>query len=93
MKHPGRETRADIKEALAISDMVVTARTDGSLGFQLTIKATVNVDKFRYHLLRWIVNKQIPFDKVKDEDFREILLSLSVTIDRYLIQSSQTIRN
>ena len=93
MKHPGRETHADIEEASAMSDMVMTARTDGSLGFQSTIKATINVDKFRYHLLRWIVNKQIPFNEVEDEDFREMLLSLSVTINRYLMQSSQTIRN
>jgi hypothetical protein len=51
---------------------------------QSTIKTTINVNKFRYHLLRWIVNKQTPFDEVEDEDFKEMLLSLSPTIDRYL---------
>jgi hypothetical protein len=60
---------------------------------QSTIKTTINVNKFRYHLLRWIVNKQTPFDEVEDEDFKEMLLSLSPTIDRNLVQSSQTIRN
>jgi hypothetical protein len=91
MKHPGRESHNDNEEA--VSDIAVTERSEGSLGFQSSIKTTINVDKFRYHLLRWIVNKQVPFEEVEDEDFREMLLSLSPTVDRYLMQSAQTIRN
>lgn len=90
-KHPGRIVSAANDEAT--SDIAITERTDGSLGYQSSIKTTVNIDKFRYHLLRWIVNKQVPFDEVEDEDFRKMLLSLSPTVDRYLVQSSQTIRN
>jgi hypothetical protein len=52
----------------------------------------VNVNRFRFHLLRWIMNEQLPFVTVKDEDFREMLLSLSISIERYLPHKS-TIRN
>jgi hypothetical protein len=37
----------------------------------------VNVNTFRYHLLRWMVNRYIAFIKVEDKDFRDILLLLN----------------
>lgn len=53
----------------------------------------VNVEAFRYHLLRWIVNKQVAFTEVEDEDFRQMLLCLSQAIEPYLVQCGDTVRN
>jgi hypothetical protein len=46
----------------------------------------VNVSRFRFHLLRWIINEQLPFNAVEDEDFRLMLLTLSASIGKYIPQ-------
>jgi hypothetical protein len=56
---------------------------------QTSIVAQVNIDHFRYHLLHWIVNQQLPFTTVEDEDFKQMLSS----IKQYVVQSGATIRN
>jgi hypothetical protein len=53
----------------------------------------VDVEAFRYHLLRWMVKRQLAFIKVEDEDFQKMLLCLSQTIEPYLVQCGDTIRN
>ena len=53
----------------------------------------VDVEAFRYHLLRWIVTRQVAFIEVEDEDFRQMLLCLSQTIEPYLVQCGDTLRN
>jgi hypothetical protein len=58
-----------------------------------TLLQSVNVNKFRDHLVRWLVRKQLSFAQVEDEDFRQMLLSLSQAINPYLVQSATTIRN
>ena len=52
----------------------------------------VNISRFRYHLLRWIVQRHISFTEVEDEDFQAILVELNSTIKPYLV-SRNTIRN
>jgi hypothetical protein len=74
------------------SSDITTITSEGSRGYR-SLVTTVDVDLFRYHLLRWIVKRQIPFDEVEDEDFQAMLLSLSQAIQPYIVQSSQTIRN
>jgi hypothetical protein len=53
----------------------------------------VDVEAFRYHLLRWMVNRQIAFIEVEDEDFRQMLLCLSQAIEPYLVHCGDTVRN
>jgi hypothetical protein len=53
---------------------------------------SVNIPRFRYHLLRWIVRRHISFTEVEDEDFQAILTELNTTIKPYLV-SRNTIRN
>jgi hypothetical protein len=53
---------------------------------------SVNIPRFRYHLLRWIVRRHISFTEVEDEDFQTILTELNTTIKPYLV-SRNTIRN
>ena len=53
----------------------------------------VDVEAFRYHLLRWVVNREVAFIEVEDDDFRQMLLCLSQTIDPYLVKSRDTLRN
>jgi hypothetical protein len=38
---------------------------------------SVNISRFRYHLLRWIVNRHISLIEVEDEDFQKLLLTLN----------------
>jgi hypothetical protein len=57
------------------------------------IMTVVNVDTFRYYLTRWIVNCHIPFIAVEDKDFQEMLKSLNVSVDNYLVKTGNSIRN
>ena len=54
---------------------------------------TVNIDTFRYHLVRWIVERHIPFTVVEDTNFQAMMKSLNGGMKDYLIQSGDTIRN
>jgi hypothetical protein len=49
--------------------------------------ARLNVKRFRGLLVRWIVQAQIPFSAIEDKGFRDILLSLQPSLDKYLIKS------
>jgi hypothetical protein len=46
---------------------------------------TLNVNKWRYHLMRWIVRKHLPFTITEDDDFEEMLMVLNQSISRYLL--------
>jgi hypothetical protein len=73
---------------------VVSNTTDGQeLPVVPTLVQRVKVEDFRYHLLRWMVNRQVPFREIEDEDFRQMLLCLSQAIDPYLVQCGDTVRN
>ena len=51
----------------------------------------VNIDDFRQLLVRWIVQAQIPYSTIENEGFREILLLLQPSLERYLIKSHHSI--
>lgn len=53
---------------------------------------SVNISRFRNHLLRWIVRRHISFIEVEDKDFQAVLMELNITIKPYLV-SRNTIRN
>ena len=59
-------------------------------GFSALI-ARVNIERFRQLLVRWIVQCQIPFSAIKQEPFRDLLICLQPSIERYLIRSHTTI--
>jgi hypothetical protein len=44
---------------------------------------SVNIPRFRYHLLRWIVRRHISFTEVEDEDFQALLTELNTIIKPY----------
>ena len=92
MKHLQRKHNHLLASTYEDSSDMATVTSDRSRGYRSLI-TTVNVDLFRYHLLRWIVKRQVPFDEVEDADFQAMLLSLSQAIEPYLVQSAQTIRN
>ena len=53
----------------------------------------INIDKFRYYLTRWMINRYIAFVEVKNSDFQDILKSINGLINDYLIRLRNTIRN
>ena len=53
--------------------------------------ARINVVKFRKSLVRWIVQDQIPFSTIKSVRFQEVLLYLQPGIERFLVNSHNTI--
>jgi hypothetical protein len=55
------------------------------------LMARINVDKFRNLLVQWIVQQQIPYSAVEQAQFRELLLELQPTLERYLVKSHNTI--
>ena len=53
--------------------------------------ARLNVERFRGLLVKWIVQAQVPFSTIEDSGFRDILLALQPSLDRYLIKSHHSI--
>jgi hypothetical protein len=51
----------------------------------------VNIDRFRDLLIRWIVKGQVSYSIVKLDEFRDLLLYLQPSIERYLVRSHSTI--
>jgi hypothetical protein len=75
------------------SDLASTTTDGRELPVVSGLIQRVDVEAFRYHLLRWIVNRQVAFIEIEDEDFRQMLLCLSQTIEPYLVQCGDTLRN
>ena len=66
--HPGV---LDDKSTDEASDVASVATSDSRPDrFAFGLLQRVDVDKFRHHLLRWIVRNQLAFSTVEDEDFR-----------------------
>jgi hypothetical protein len=87
----GRES-TDNESSYCDSDLSSTV-TDGlELPIHRSLVHSVNINQFRYHLLRWIVNRQLAFTEVEDDDFRAMLSTLSQSISPYLV-GGDTIRN
>jgi hypothetical protein len=55
-----------------------------------SLVTSVNVDKFRDLLIRWIIQDQIPFSAVESTAFREMILYIAPSLSRYLIRSHAT---
>ena len=53
----------------------------------------VNLDTFRYHLIRWVVERYIPFTVVKDVNFQQMLWSLNATVKDHLVKNGDSVRN
>jgi hypothetical protein len=56
-----------------------------------TLIAPVNIDVFRERLVQWIIQCQVPFTAVEQEQFRQLLLCIQPSLDRYLIRSHNTV--
>lgn len=54
---------------------------------------TINIDTFRFHLIRWIVERHIPFTVIEDVNFRLMLKSLNATASDHIDRTAQTVRN
>ena len=52
---------------------------------------TLDIHKWRCHLIRWIIKRHLPFDAVEDNDFRAMLMALNQSIESYLV-SGDTVR-
>ena len=61
-------------------------------GFRSLVTA-FNVETFRSLLLRWIVQRQVPFSAVEHTEFRDLLLYLQPSLERYFVRSHQSISN
>ena len=53
----------------------------------------INVDKFRYCLTRWMINRHVLFSEVENSDFQDMLKSINGLINKYLVWLGNTIRN
>lgn len=51
---------------------------------------SVDVEGFRRRLIRWLIQGQIPFTAVEQEQFRDLLLSLQPSLAGYLARSHNT---
>jgi hypothetical protein len=82
----------DDGDSSGLNGSSITADDDTPSTVISSLVTKVNIDRFRHHLLRWIVRRQLPFNIVEDEDFRKLLQALSPSIEPYLMHKS-TIRN
>jgi hypothetical protein len=53
----------------------------------------VNIDDFRFHLVRWIVERHIPFTVIEDTNFQAMLPSLNATAHSHLAICGDTVRD
>jgi hypothetical protein len=53
---------------------------------------TLDVNKWRRHLMRWIIRNHIPFTAVEDEDFRGMSMALNRSMEPHLI-AGDSVRN
>lgn len=54
---------------------------------------TVNFDNFRFHLIRWIVERHIPFSVVEDQNFQLMLKALNESIDGRMVKNGDSIHD
>ena len=88
--HPGVLNEKSIDELSDVASITTNESRPDRFAFGLLQR--VDIEKFRHHLLRWIVRNQLAFTTVEDEDFRQLLLALSCNVEKYLVHKS-TIRN
>jgi hypothetical protein len=53
----------------------------------------VNIDDVRFHLIRWIVEKHVPFSVVEDQNFQKMISAMSQMTAAKLTTSGDTVRN
>jgi hypothetical protein len=72
LRHPRKKHHIPFEDES--SDRMSTT-TDGlELPVVSSLIQKVNVEDFRYYLIRWIVNRQVGFIEVEDGNFRQISL-------------------
>jgi hypothetical protein len=91
-KHKISLTQEDEITSQQSSDLASSITEEYDLPVHRSLVHSVNVGKFRYHLLRWVVNSQLAFTAVEDEDFQAMLITLAPSISPYLI-TGDTVRN
>lgn len=92
--HPSvfeRDDHSDIASVASLTTTATTATSDSRQLYPSSLIQRLDVPRFRHHLLRFIVNQQLPFTIVEDEHFRQLLLALSHNVEKYFVMKS-TIR-
>ena len=56
-----------------------------------TLVTSIQVERFRQLLIQWIIQAQIPYSCVENAQFRDLLLYLAPSLQRYLVRSHSTI--
>jgi hypothetical protein len=51
------------------------------------------MDDVRFHLVRWIVERHLPFTAIEDKNFRLMLEALNPTVASSIVKSGDSIRN
>ena len=68
------------------SDVMNTPQVKG-------VVQSVNIDTFRYYLVRWLLERHIPFTVVKNTNFQAMLKSLNDFIQGNLVKTGDTVRS
>jgi hypothetical protein len=86
------------KKRVRDGDEEVEEEGEERRGFQVVpqirgLVQTVNFDTYRYHLIRWIVERHLPFTIVEDANFQAMLASLNANFQQQSIRSGDTVRD
>jgi BED zinc finger len=85
--HPQQLVRiGDISNSRSIPDSQKT-NSISSLVF------TLDIAKFRWLLIRWIVCMQIAFSCVESQEFQDLLSYISPSLGKYMVATGHTIKN
>lgn len=90
-KHIIHSHRIDIN-----TESTTPSKGGGDVAEEVTYRElyhVINVDTFRFHLIRWIVECHIPFNVVEDTNFQAMLRALNSTVDSHLLTSGDGVRN
>ena len=86
------EEEAENEEDSVVAQSQVTSRTVTSRTLSALV-TSINIDRWRQLLLRYIIECQVPYSVVKQPQFRELLIYAQPSIQRYLVQSGNSIKS
>jgi hypothetical protein len=86
------ETNSITTSSPAPAPSIATMMTTASQASYNALVSRINIEKFRWLLLKWIIQMHIVLIVVESDSFRELVLFIAPALESFLVQSANTIR-
>jgi hypothetical protein len=102
IRHLRSKHKAKIGKGKDVEGLIESTSSSKSLTIQTALGTagkvvqnlvtSLDINRFRWFLIRWIVCAHIALTCVEDDNFRDLLLLLAPALEPYLVRSANTIR-